>query len=143
MSVNQPRYEVTVRRDPDDARYWLVNVVDEQGAQTFGRSLAEAKRNAIEVIALWSDLEPEAFDVDWDIQLGSLADTVEKAREAMAHAEEDKRRRGRSSACSHRGGVIPRCRRVAWPFVPTSRADRQSVVIVTIPAGQSTSLADH
>ena len=91
--MTKPRYEVTVRRDPEDARYWLVDLVDEAGAHTFGRSLAEAKRKAAEMVALWSELEPEAFELDWDIRLGKLAPVVKRARTAMAHAEEDQRRR--------------------------------------------------
>lgn len=93
MTIRKPRFEVIVRRDPEDVGYWLVNLADEPGAHTFGRSLAEAKRNAVEVIALWYELEPEAFDIDWDLQLGALAPSVEQARAAMAHAEEDQRRR--------------------------------------------------
>jgi predicted RNase H-like HicB family nuclease len=93
VDVSKPHYKVTVRRDPEDARYWLVNLVDEPGAHTFGRSLAEAKRNAVEMVALWTELEPEAFDIDWDVRLGKLAPTVKRARTAMAHAEEDQRRR--------------------------------------------------
>jgi len=93
VAVSRPSYEVTVRRDPEDARYWLVDLVDEPGAHTFGRSLAEAKRNAVEMVALWFELEAEDFELDWDIRLGKLAPVVKRARTAMAHAEEDQRRR--------------------------------------------------
>lgn len=103
--MSEPRYKVTVRRDPEDPRYWLVNVVDEPGAHTFGRSLAEAKRNAVEMVALWTELEPEAFDIDWDIRLGKLATAVKRARTAMAHAEEDQRRRDEAVRALTAAGV--------------------------------------
>ena len=92
MTTRQ-RFKVTVRRDPEERTAWLANVTGHPGAHTFGRSLAEAKRHAIEVVALWCDLEPEQFDIDWDIRLGDLARRVNQARRAMAHAEEDRRRR--------------------------------------------------
>jgi predicted RNase H-like HicB family nuclease len=91
--MTQRRYKVTVRRDPADRTAWLVNVVGAPGAHTFGRSLTEARRNAIEVVALWFELEPDDFDIDWDVRLGDLAEPVRKARNAMAHAEADRHRR--------------------------------------------------
>lgn len=91
--MTQRRFKVALRQDADERSTWLANVVGTPGAQTFGRSLAEAKRHAIEVVALWFELEPDAFVVDWDIRLGELAAPVKKARQAMAHAEEDRQRR--------------------------------------------------
>src|SRR5664280_564268 len=49
---DKPRFKVAVRQDPEDHSAWLANVVGAPGAQTFGRSLAEAKRHSIEVVAL-------------------------------------------------------------------------------------------
>ena len=91
--MTQRRIKLTVRRDPDDRTTWLVNVVGAPGAHTFGRSLAEAKRHAVEMVALWFELEPEQFDIDWDIRLGDLSGPVKQARAAMAHAETDRLRR--------------------------------------------------
>ena len=87
------RFKVTLRRDPEDSRYWLANVVGEPGAHTFGRSLAEAKRHTIEVVALWYELEPDQVEIDWDVRLGDLAAPVKQARTAIAHAEADRARR--------------------------------------------------
>lgn len=87
------RFKVTVRRDPEDRTAWLVNVVGQPGAHTFGRSLAEAKRHGVEVVALWFDQEPEEFEIDWDIRLGDLAARVKQAKAAMAHAEADRSQR--------------------------------------------------
>jgi len=86
-------FKVAVRRDPDDGTAWLVNVVGTSGAHTFGRSLAEAKRHGIEVVALWFEIEPDDFEIDWDVKLGTLAAPVRRARHAMAHAEVDRHRR--------------------------------------------------
>jgi predicted RNase H-like HicB family nuclease len=91
--MTQRHFKVTVRRDPEDRTAWLVNVVGAPGAHTFGRSLTEAKRHAVEVVGLWFELEPDDFDIDWDIHLGVLAGPVKEARTAMAHAEADRQRR--------------------------------------------------
>ena len=91
--MSNPRYTVIVERDPQDARYWLATLVGEEGAHTFGRSMVEAKRHAVEMVALWVDAEPQAFDIDWDVQLGDLTGVVEQAHAAIAHVVEDQRRR--------------------------------------------------
>ena len=91
--MTQRHFKVTVRRDPEDRSVWLVNVVGTPGAHTFGRSLVEAKRHAVEVVALWFELDPDQFDIDWDIRLGEFAGPVKQARTAMAHAEADRLRR--------------------------------------------------
>lgn len=91
--MTKKRFKVVVRRDPEERGTWLVKVVGTAGAHTFGRSLAEAKRHAIEVVALWFYLEPDQFEIDWDVRLGDLATTVKQARVAMAHAESDRQRR--------------------------------------------------
>ena len=93
VAMTRKRFKVTVRRDPEDASYWLAEVVGVAGAHTFGRSLSEAKRHAVEVCALWYELEPDHFDVDWDVRLGNLAAPVKHAKAAMAHAEADRARR--------------------------------------------------
>jgi predicted RNase H-like HicB family nuclease len=100
VAVTRKRFTVKVRRDPEDRTAWLVNVVGSPGAHTFGRSLSEAKRHAVEVVALCFDLEPTDFEIDWDIRLGSLATPVKRARDAMAHAEADRVRETRPSASS-------------------------------------------
>ncbi len=90
------KIKVTVRRDPEDHTAWLVNVPGQPGAHTFGRSLAEAKRHGIEMVALWFELEPDQFDIEWDLRLGNLAGTVKQAKAAMAHAETDRTLRDRA-----------------------------------------------
>lgn len=92
MGMKKP-VKVVIRRDPDDDTAWLVNVAGARGAHTFGRSLAEAKRHAIEVVALWFDAEPDRFQIEWDIRLGELSRSVNQAKAAIAHAETDRERR--------------------------------------------------
>ena len=91
--MSKKEVKVVVRRDPDESGTWLVNVAGTPGAQTFGRSLGEAKRHGVEMVALWFDGDPEQFDIHWDIRLGDVATTVKQARNAMAHAEADRQRR--------------------------------------------------
>lgn len=93
VGMTKKRVKVTVRRDPEDRSAWLVNVAGTPGAHTFGRSLGEAKRHGVEVLALWFELEPDEFEIDWDVRLGNLAGPVKQARAAMAHAEADRIRR--------------------------------------------------
>jgi predicted RNase H-like HicB family nuclease len=69
--TSKRHHEVAVRPDPKDARFWLANVVGEPGAHTHGRSLAEAKQHAVEVVALWSGLEPDAFEIEWSVVNGA------------------------------------------------------------------------
>lgn len=99
------RFKVTVKRDPEDRSVWLVNVAGQPGAHTFGRSLAEAKRHGIEVVALWFELEPEQFQIEWEIKMGELAGPVKRARAAMAHAEEDRCRRDQAVKTLTEAGV--------------------------------------
>ncbi len=99
------RCTVIVRRDPEDARYWLANVVGEPGAQTFGRSMVEAKRHAVEMVALWFDVEPDTVAIDWDVQLGDLASVVKRAHIAIAHVAEDQRRRDEAIRAMTEAGV--------------------------------------
>ena len=87
------RFKLTVKRDPEDTTAWLVNVVGKPGAQAFGRSLSEAKRRGVETTALWFELDPEEFEIDWDIRLDELTAPVKEAKSAMAHAEADRVRR--------------------------------------------------
>ncbi len=93
VGVTKKQFKVVVRRDPDERGTWLVNVAGTPGAHTFGRSLGEAKRHGTEVVALWFELEPEQFEIDWDVRLGDVATTVKQARAAMEHAESDRQRR--------------------------------------------------
>jgi predicted RNase H-like HicB family nuclease len=105
VGMSKKRFKVTVRRDPEDASYWLADVVGAAGAHTFGRSLSEAKRHAVEVVALWYELEPDRFDIDWDVRLGKLAQPVKQAKAAMAHAEADRERRDAAVRALSEAGV--------------------------------------
>jgi predicted RNase H-like HicB family nuclease len=91
--MSSKHVKAMVHRDPEDRGAWLVNVVGEPGAVTFGRSLGEAKRRGVEMVALWFDLEPEDITIDWDVRLGDLSRPVKQGRDAMAHAESDRLRR--------------------------------------------------
>ena len=103
--MSNKQVKVTLRRDPDDDAVWLANVVGAPGAHTYGRSLAEAKRHAVEVVALWFELEPDHFDIQWDVHLGPIAAQVKRAREAMAHAEADRARRDQAVRALTQAGV--------------------------------------
>lgn len=99
------QFKVTVKRDPEETSTWLVNVAGQPGAHTFGRSLAEAKRHGVEVVALWFDLEPEQFEIDWDVRLGDLTASVRQAKAAMVHAEADRSRRDQAVKALTEAGI--------------------------------------
>ena len=103
--MTKKHVKVTVRRDPEDRSAWLVNVAGTPGAHTFGRSLAEAKRHGTEVVALWFELEPDQFEIDWDVRLGDLAIPVKQARAAIAHADADRLRRDDAVRALTRAGM--------------------------------------
>lgn len=63
-------YRVVVRRDPEDARFWLANVDGLPGAHTSSRSLATLDRYIREVIVLAADLpddSEEGLVLEWDL----------------------------------------------------------------------------
>jgi hypothetical protein len=93
VGMTSRQVKVVIRRDPDDRTTWLANITGVRGAHTFGRSLVEAKRHAIEMVALWYDVEPNEIVIDWDVRLGDLAKPLSQARSAIAHAEVDRARR--------------------------------------------------
>jgi hypothetical protein len=81
-------YRVVVRRDPEDARFWLADVDGLDGAHTSSRSLATLDRYVREVIVLAADLPDEAeaaLALDWDYQTGDpdvdrLAEELRRGR---------------------------------------------------------------
>jgi hypothetical protein len=71
--VDENRYQVVVRRDPEDARFWLADVEGLNGAHTSSRSLATLDRYVREVIVLAADLPDDAEDglrLEWHYQTG-------------------------------------------------------------------------
>jgi hypothetical protein len=81
-------YRVVVRRDPEDARFWLADVEALDGAHTSSRSLATLDRYVREVIVLAADLPDEAeagLVLDWDYATGDpdadrLAEALRRKR---------------------------------------------------------------
>ncbi|MDP8929354.1 MAG: hypothetical protein M3O70_12485 [Actinomycetota bacterium] len=67
-------FHVRLWRDPEDQRFWLAQADEDEHAHTFGRNLAHAKRMAVDVIALWFELEPDDFDVEWEISVSPELD---------------------------------------------------------------------
>ena len=67
------RYRVAVRRDPEDARFWLADVEGLAGAHTSSRSLASLDRYVREVIVLAADLPDGAeagLGLEWEYETG-------------------------------------------------------------------------
>jgi predicted RNase H-like HicB family nuclease len=105
VGMSKRQVKVVVYRDPDDHSAWLAKVPGVRGAHTFGRSLAEAKRHAVEMVALWFDVEPDLVTIEWDVRLGELSKPVSRARAAIAHAETDRARRDAAVRALTEAGV--------------------------------------
>ena len=85
-------YHVVVRRDPDDARFWLADVDGLTGAHTSSRSLATLDRYVREVIVLAADLPDDAEDklrLDWQYHTGDPDVDREAERLRRQRAELD------------------------------------------------------
>jgi len=89
-------YRVVVRRDPDDARFWLADVAGLEGAHTSSRSLATLDRYVREVIVLVDELPDDAEDqleLEWDYRTGDSAMDKEARRLRSARAALDEAHR--------------------------------------------------
>jgi len=92
---NKP-YRVVVRRDPDDARFWLADVHGLNGAHTSSRSLATLDRYIREVIDLVAELPDDAEDelrLEWDYHTGDPAMDKEARRLRSARTALDEAHR--------------------------------------------------
>jgi len=91
-TVPDTRYAVVVRRDPEDARFWLADVDGLDGAHTSSRSLATLDRYVREVIVLAADLPDDAEDelqLEWHYQTGDPEVDQEAERLRRLRAELD------------------------------------------------------
>lgn len=86
-------YRVMVRRDPEDARFWLADVDGLPGAHASSRSLATLDRYVRDVIVLAANLPDEA---DQDLGLEWVYHTGDQ--EVDAEAERLRRRRAEIEA---------------------------------------------
>jgi len=85
-------YRVVVRRDPEDARFWLADVDGLEGAHTFSRSLATLDRYVREVVVLAADL-PDGVErnlrLEWVFRTGDRELDIETAKIRARRAELD------------------------------------------------------
>jgi predicted RNase H-like HicB family nuclease len=76
--TQRPTHRVRIWRDPEDARWWLARLLDE-GPVTQGRTLAEAREMARDMIALWTRTDEDSFDLAFELDLPG--DLVQRIRE--------------------------------------------------------------
>jgi DNA-directed RNA polymerase specialized sigma24 family protein len=91
-STSDGRYRVVVRRDPEDARFWLADVDGVDGAHTSSRSLATLDRYVREVIVLADDLPDGAegrLALEWHYRTGDpeVDAATEQLRQRRAELE--------------------------------------------------------
>jgi len=80
------------RRDPEDLRFWLAHIAEDDRCHTFGRSFKQARANLLDVASLWferevalADLE-ETFDLPQDVR--PWADGYARAKADLVRAEQ-------------------------------------------------------
>jgi predicted RNase H-like HicB family nuclease len=79
-------YEVVVERDDNDS--WFAWLADDRRCHTWGRTLSSVGERMDEAVALWFEVEPDAFELRFDIRLsGDARRLVESARKARMAAE--------------------------------------------------------
>lgn len=103
MAAVSGTYRVVVRRDPEDARFWLADVDGLPGAHTSSRSLASLDRYVREVIVLAADLPDDAedgLDVEWHYETGvpDLDQDTERVRKLRQDLEVANRDLGKRTA---------------------------------------------
>lgn len=92
MKMPKMPFRVVVRRDPEDARFWLADVTGLSGAHASSRSLATLDRYVREVIVLAAGLPDEAEDhleLEWEYHTGNSDVDTEAERLRRRRAEVD------------------------------------------------------
>lgn len=41
------------QKDPEDPRFWLVHIAEDEGCHTFGRSFVEARERILDLASTW------------------------------------------------------------------------------------------
>jgi len=77
---------ITLRYRRDSEGHWLVDIAEQPGAHTYGRSLQQARTRMDEVVKLWGF--PDDVEVVEDIQLpGIVQDLIANTRQARAELD--------------------------------------------------------
>lgn len=84
--TDRATYHVHIWRDPDDPRYWLAQAEEDEHVHTFGRTIAHAKRMAVDALALWYREDVAATDVHFEVSLP--LDLEKQLRELRERREE-------------------------------------------------------
>lgn len=84
--MTKPTYTAVFERGRDD--YWEVELVEEPGVHTFGRTLAKARAHIRDATALWFELDEDAFELIEDVRLPkAIKASLAKARRERERAE--------------------------------------------------------
>ena len=84
--MTKPTYTAVFERGRDD--YWEVELVEEPGVHTFGRTLAKARAHIRDATALWFEVDEDAFELIEDVRLPkAVKASLAKARRERERAE--------------------------------------------------------
>jgi len=73
------------QRDPEDRRYWLAHIAEDERCHTFGRSFKQAQAMLLDVASLWFERKIAADDLE---EMFVLPEDVKRWGDAYAEAEE-------------------------------------------------------
>ncbi len=84
--MTKPTYTAVFERGRDD--FWEVELVEEPGVHTFGRTLAKARAHIRDATALWFDVDQDAFELVEDVRLPkTVKASLARARRERERAE--------------------------------------------------------
>lgn len=61
------------RRDPEDLRFWLAHIAEDDRCHTFGRSFKQAQANLLDIASLWFEREISHDDLEETFDLPAKA----------------------------------------------------------------------
>ncbi|HUY09566.1 MAG TPA: type II toxin-antitoxin system HicB family antitoxin [Candidatus Dormibacteraeota bacterium] len=86
MTIQRGPQTITLRYRRDSEGNWLVDIAEQPGAHTYGRSLQQARTRMDEVLKLWAF--PDDVEVVEDIQLPHIVqDLIANTRQARAELD--------------------------------------------------------
>jgi predicted RNase H-like HicB family nuclease len=86
VEMTKPTYTAVFERGRDD--FWEVELIEEPGVHTFGRTLAKARAHIRDATALWFDVDQDAFELVEDVRLPkAVKASLTRARRERERAE--------------------------------------------------------
>jgi len=91
VEVNKLKNHVAVFEYDVDENVWLVHIKDQEGCQTYGRTVRQAEARIREALAAWLDRNPDDLVItsEYPREVALLATKVSQARHEATRAGAD------------------------------------------------------